>query len=113
MTQPSSLDVYIIERIIKALEVVTEMNTDVVRLRDSQDRHEKILGEGEFSLSSKIHAVQTQLAQVMEDVQHMHTAKREETEANVTGKWGLRAVMITSATGLITGVLSLVSQWLK
>lgn len=115
-TTPTSLDVYIVERIIRALEVVTEMNIDMVRLKDAAERYDKVLGVDKDSLPFQFNALQNKMEHLLVEFQQLHEALKEKDkteQVDIQGRWSTRAVMITSATAFLTALLSMLAQWLK
>lgn len=106
---PSQLDSYIIERIIRALELVTEMGAKMSVLEQTQSRHARVLdGDGE--------SLPTQVVLLRKEVQGLRELWEEKddlAQTNAKGRWDAKIALIQAVPALIGGALVVaVTKWL-
>ena len=106
---PSQLDSYIIERIIRALELVTEMGAKLAILEKTADRHAKVLEGNGDSLPIQVGLLRKEVQLLRETWEE----KDELGQVNVKGRWDLKIAIVQSIPALIGGALVvLVTKWI-
>ena len=98
---PSQFDAYIIERIIRALELVTEMGAKLAIMERTTDRHERVLESGPDSLPMQVRL----LREAVDDLELAWKERGKHT-------WDFRLAIIVGGISLVVSIFTaLVTKW--
>lgn len=105
----SPLDSYIIERIIRALELVSDMGSKLALLEKATDRHNKILEGNGDSLPTQVRL----LREAVMDLEKTWDEKKRATSEEVKGQWAYRVAVVQALPATIGGALMyMLTKWL-